>query len=188
MATKTFTTGEVLTASATNEFLANSGLVYISSTTYSGSSAVSINNCFSSAYTNYRIIGSHIPSSSLVNFNMRLRASTTDQSGANYQATNARLYNTNAQDSSSSGATTMYFSNGGIASFPYAFAMDIYDPFGNTPTLVQHDAVNFEAAVAGVRWWAMGGYKANYSADGFTVYPTSGTWTGTITVYGYRKA
>jgi hypothetical protein len=119
---------------------------------------------------------------------MRLRASGTNQTGGSYQTTNARLYTTNLQNSSASGADTMYFSNGGIASFPYAFAMDIYDPFGNTSTLVQHDAVNFEAAAAGVRWWAMGGYKANYSADGFTVYPGSGNLTGTITVYGYRKA
>jgi hypothetical protein len=30
-----------------------------------------------------------------------------------------------------------------------------------------------------------GGVEATYTADGFTVYPASGTITGTISVYGY---
>ena len=57
MAVKTFTTGEVLTASDTNTYLANSGLVYVTSTTVgSGVSSVTVSNCFTSTYDNYRII------------------------------------------------------------------------------------------------------------------------------------
>ena len=62
MAIKTFTTGEVLTAADTNTYLANSGLVYITSVSLAGATAaspVAITSCFSSTYTNYRIVVSN---------------------------------------------------------------------------------------------------------------------------------
>ena len=188
MAIKTFTTGEVLTAADTNTYLANSGLVYVGTVNYTNAATVNVDSVFTSTYTHYRVVGMHIPSGSLGNFYMKLRSGGADQSGANYQYTAARLYNTNLQDASGSGATFMYFSNGGVISNSYAFTMDIFDPKGNTQTLVTNDASNFESAVAAVRWWGSGGYKANYSADGFVIYPAAGTWTGSLAVYGYRKA
>ena len=56
MAIKTFTTGEVLTASDTNTYLNNGGLVYISTTTATSGSSVTVSNCFSSTYDAYKII------------------------------------------------------------------------------------------------------------------------------------
>jgi hypothetical protein len=60
MAIKTFTTGEVLTASDTNTYLANSGLVYIANATATSGTTLSIANAFSSTYENYRIVLSDI--------------------------------------------------------------------------------------------------------------------------------
>jgi hypothetical protein len=189
MAIKTFTTGEVLTASATNEFLANSGLVYVGTVNYTNAATVNVDSVFTSTYTHYRVVGMQTPTNGLADFYMKLRSGGADQSGANYQYTNARLYSNNALDTYGSGATFMRFSNGGIASFPYCWTMDFFDPKGSTPTMITNDASNFESSTAAVRWWSTGGYKANYSADGFVIYPTGGTtWTGSLTVYGYRKA
>jgi hypothetical protein len=57
MAIKTFTTGEVLTAADTNTYLANSGLVYVASTTVgTGVSSVTVSSAFNSTYDNYKII------------------------------------------------------------------------------------------------------------------------------------
>ena len=57
MAIKTFTTGEVLTASDTNTYLANAGLVYVTSATIGTAvSSVTVSNCFSSTYDAYRIV------------------------------------------------------------------------------------------------------------------------------------
>jgi hypothetical protein len=51
MAIKTFVTGTVLTAADTNEYLANSGLVYITSTSAVPLQAtVTISGCFSATY------------------------------------------------------------------------------------------------------------------------------------------
>ena len=186
MAVKTFTTGEVLTAADTNTYLANGGLVYIGTVSYSAAAAVNANSVFTSTYRNYRIVGSHTPSSGIASFRMRLRASSTDQTGANYQFTSARLYTNNAQDASNAAQDYTQLANGGIANDLFCFAIDVFSPQINSSTVWTADCSNFESASAGVRWWAMGGYKANYQADGFTLYPTSGTWTGQLQVYGYR--
>ena len=55
MAIKTFTTGEVLTASDTNTYLANAGLVYIAATTASAQTTIAIDNCFTTTYAHYFI-------------------------------------------------------------------------------------------------------------------------------------
>jgi hypothetical protein len=57
MAIKTFTTGEVLTASDTNTYLANAGLVYVKSQTIgTGVSSVIVSDCFTTDYDNYKIV------------------------------------------------------------------------------------------------------------------------------------
>jgi hypothetical protein len=57
MAIKTFTTGEVLTASDTNTYLANSGLVVVKQQAIVGTvSSVAVTSAFSSTYENYKIL------------------------------------------------------------------------------------------------------------------------------------
>jgi hypothetical protein len=78
MAIKTFTTGEVLTASDTNTYLANSGLVYITSATLS---ATALDGIFTSDYDNYRIVISNIDqsgSAGLLQFNFRNTSNATE--------------------------------------------------------------------------------------------------------------
>ena len=55
MAIKTFTTGEVLTASDTNTYLANAGLVYVSAGTFSNAGSFDVTG-FVSTYGTYRLI------------------------------------------------------------------------------------------------------------------------------------
>ena len=65
MAIKTFTTGELLTASDTNTYLANSGLVYVKSQTIGGVgvTSVDITNAFSATYDNYLVTVTDVDSS-----------------------------------------------------------------------------------------------------------------------------
>lgn len=65
MAIKTFTTGEVLTASDTNTYLANSGLVYVKSQTIgSGVASVTVTDAFNSTYDAYKIVATNVSASS----------------------------------------------------------------------------------------------------------------------------
>lgn len=56
MAIKTFTTGEVLTASDTNTYLANSGLVYVAQSTPTANATINIDSVFTSTYRNYYVV------------------------------------------------------------------------------------------------------------------------------------
>jgi hypothetical protein len=82
MAIKTFTTGEVLTASDTNTYLANAGLVYITSTAVSGST-VTVSNCFDSTYDWYKVVLFVTGTVTGSDINIRMRT-TSDDSGAVY--------------------------------------------------------------------------------------------------------
>ena len=177
-----FSPGEVLTAAAMDSI----GLWLIDAESFTSSSAVNVNNVFSSDYRNYRIVGSYTPTGNLAGFNLRLRAGGADQFGANYQHTTARLYTNILIDAVGSGQTTAVCSNGGAQNELASFTIDIFQPNINGRTVWIFDAVNFEATSAAVRWWSGGGYKADYVATGFTIYPTSGNWTGNLRVYGYR--
>lgn len=187
MAIKTFGAGAVLTASDTNTYLANSGLVYVTSVTFSAQSSVSINNCFNSTYTNYRIMLNLNGSSAGAYASFRLRASGSDRSSTDYfmagyySSWNGGLnaYNAGGQTSMSSVGSW----GGNIAS---GCSIDIFSPAVST------DRTNWSVRVvdagAGVVYSRDTVFAVTEAQDGFTVYPSAGTMTGTITVYGYRKA
>ncbi len=80
MAIKTFAVGEVLTASDTNTYLANSGLVYVAQTTFAAAATVQFTNVFNSTYSHYRSI-LQVTGSTGTNFYIRLLVGTTPQTG-----------------------------------------------------------------------------------------------------------
>lgn len=101
MAIKTFTTGEVLTASDTNTYLNNGGLVWIKSQSITSGSNTEITSVFSSTYTNYRIVLSNIKLGATANVTMRMGTTST---GIYYYAGNRIPYTgTPAQEFSTSG-------------------------------------------------------------------------------------
>ena len=177
MAIKTFTTGEVLTASDTNTYLANSGLVFVSSTTIGTAvSSVTVSNCFSSTYTNYKIVAFGGIGSSLQAMSMTLTGSATSY----YQILTYWAYAGGAASSAgvSNQAQWAYIGESGDSN---TIDIDVLGP--NTAKYTQF-AGNYIGSVAGT----IAGYHAQTTAyTGFTI-ATGGTMTGgTITVYGYRK-
>jgi len=177
MAIKTFTTGEVLTASDTNTYLANSGLVFIKQQTIgNGVSSVPVNDVFSSTYDNYKVT-IHGGTSSIPNaMSLQLGASTTGY----YMALAYVTYATNA-------FLTLSVNNG--ASFSYSAEaattlignLDIMNPFATRATNI---AGFYPGTVAGT---IAGYHSVAASYTGFTLACASSLTGGTITVYGYRK-
>lgn len=186
MAVKTFTTGEVLTASDTNTYLNNGGLVYITSTTVgSGVSSVTVSNCFSSTYDRYliRFTDTRFSAGAVVMWMTLAGITTASQySSMIYQvATSATVQSGNAATN-----TAFYLGYGG--DYNASFLVDNFNPsgsYGKTGTTRFASFDNTES---------LGGHGAIWSTSsvtvtGFTVYPASGTLSGgTITVAGYRKA
>ena len=83
MAIKTFTSGEVLTAADTNTYLANSGLVYITSGTLT-STATNFVDCFTSQYRDYFVTLSGVGTSAANAIWYKMLSGTTPASGNYY--------------------------------------------------------------------------------------------------------
>lgn len=181
MAVKTFTSGETLTAGDTNTYLANSGLVYVSSTTIgSAVSTVTVSSAFSTTYDNYKIIINGGVGSSAQFLRLQLGAAAS----LYYAGFSAVDYATNLNTNS--------VVNGGI-NFPNAGIMDTVNINMNvevqSPFLTKTTYVSGSIATSGRAGAFAGVLNESVSYTGFTVSPTAGTMTGgTITVYGYRKA
>ena len=180
MAVKQFTS-EILTSSDTNTYLANSGLVYVSSTTVgSAVSSVTVSSAFSATYDSYKIIYAGGVMSGSNAITMTIGGVTTSYYGAvifcNYNASAAQGLGTN------NGANIPY-AGGGDTSFAVV-DIDVLNPFNTVSTLVQGPYQNNTAM------GSMSYRLANTTSyTSFAFATSAGTMTGgTITVYGYRKA
>lgn len=87
MAIKTFTTGEVLTASDTMTFLANAGLVYVSSGSFTAATSFEITG-FSSTYQFYRVElqGYRVDAAGIANLNAQLMNGATLRNTAYFES------------------------------------------------------------------------------------------------------
>ena len=187
MAIKTFTAGSVLTASDTNTYLANSGLVYVTQVTVgSGVSSVNITSCFNSTYDNYRISFANMTASAGGGvLQMKLMVGTTPQTNGWYGnvfyiANGAGGTFTNSTQSNFAYAEVMCLTN----NYKNAGTVELQQP--NLPTQSRHQYNSVDDY-----YFRFGNSQLSNTTqyDGVQFVPSSGTMTGgTITVYGYRKA
>ena len=185
-ATAIATLGQAIDTTANTTF--RGGLTLISSTTIgSAVSSVSVNDCFSATYTNYRIIFKPNAFSTSDVVCMRYRVSGADNSSGSY-----RYGGTNF------GGTWDYYSDaayGNTFNVVHRYArpdgihlvMDIINPFATnyTTQMSQSNQVNYNPPGINVTG---GSFLATTSFTGFTMFPQGGTMTGgTIKVYGYKE-
>ena len=184
MAVKTFTDNTTLPASDINTFLANSGLVYVSSTTIGTAVAsVTVSGAFSATYDNYKIVISGGVCSTSTSLSLKLGASATGYYGAlNYVTYSVGTISVAAVNNA--------------ANWPYAgsattsninASIDLLTPFlAKTTGLVSFYTEN---ATAGSTGSFNGFHNVATSYTDFTIGTGVGNLTGgTITIYGYRKA
>ena len=185
MAVKTFTTGEVLTASDTNTYLANAGLVYVTSTTVgSAVSSVTISNCFSSTYDAYSVVWIGGTASTLGD--MRLQLGTT-ATGYAYNLIYTIYGNTTVQAVTSANDTSWKYI-GGVGTDAVSVQFDIYNPNRTYKTFVSGSYVGVTTANGAGQFIGFLNNSTSYTdLKLFVDSPTTLTG-GTITVYGYRKA
>jgi hypothetical protein len=180
------TNGQVLTANSaasTGLAWASTGLTLVNTTTITnGVSSVSLNNVFSSTYKNYRVVINWLEGSvNTATVSLRLRASGTDNTGAfAYQPRGWKI----------TGGTLAGFGTAGssiplnvISGADPITIMDVTLPFVTRQTNFIIDSFEGNNNDA----WGFGATHTQAVAyDGFTVFPSSGTFTGgTIYVYGY---
>lgn len=159
----------------------NSGLVYITSGTL-GSSGLSIDNCFTNTYDNYRIVMSNIKTATPGAVVLNLRKNGADSGVSYYYGGLYRLFATGGGDTTSNGinfwlSVSADNTSGSSASF------DLYNPKVSGYTHYTCLSANLDAGL-----FVTGVHKVSDSYDGisFIPYGVAGS-SGTITVYGYRK-
>jgi hypothetical protein len=209
-AQSTYTTGDLLYASASNTLAkraigstgniltvaggiptwaapaaSSSGLTLVSATTFSSVNAHSVNSCFTSTYRYYRILCDFteaVTANRTLNF--RLRASGSDTT-TNYTDVMGVMYNTNF-DVATGGSTEVLLGDIGAGTVLGHLEMTIFNPNGAAPTGYSH-------TLSGIKNTSLEGQigsgvqTASTAFDGFTLYLSSENMTGTIKVYGYSN-
>ena len=175
------------TSIATTGGSATSSISATGAVSFASASAISLNGVFSSTYDNYKLMFYCNQASATSNIQFRFRTAS-DDSGTNYYAasdgvnwSNSGVSN-NAVTQSSFTVTRAVISDPGYTSFNY----DCIRPYVAT----------YSTLLGGQSMGIVGGPAHNHGAfwsvtatqfTGFTVYMSSGTFGGSIQVYGYRK-
>jgi hypothetical protein len=157
-------------------------LTLITSESFSAVSSVSVNGCFTSTYQNYRILISATSSADNQNA-FRLRASGSDNSTANSYTFQDFVADGNFVGGGRTTGTSANFAR---------FGGDINYAVLEFTQVAEAKATGFislsQAGVSGgLIYQYVGRHNQTVAYDGFTIFPPSGTITGTLRVYGYRN-
>ena len=180
------TAGQILTSAYVNNNI-NSGLVYIDSKTWTSTAAAQqIDNCFTSTYANYRLVLTAIGSAAT---SVNILAQVVD--GSSPVTTNSYFRSimsggTAAPAAAFSGSQSAWIA-GLIGDTAASFVWDLQNPQAatkttGTSTFMTSSTNDFLAGTCGQMILLTTQY------EGISVVPASGTWAGTLTVFGYRQA
>jgi hypothetical protein len=185
------TNGQVLTADSAEATglkwatpaTATSGLTLITTSSPSAASTVSINSCFSSTYQSYQI-HYNLSSTAVSSLNIRLRASGTDATTNYIVQTFTVRGGTTAPSRDATGGK---FIVGAVRTSGRSYGIcNISNPFEAAETSTVSQAQDPETSAA-LDFRACAHTTAT-SYDGFTFYTDSGTFTGSIRVYGVQNS
>jgi len=155
------------------------GTISGTSVTFTTVGSVGVNGCFTSDFDNYLITIDISARSSVVDVNMKLRASGSDNSSSAYSGVKFYASGTSTTVTTPATGTGGWAIDAGGQSRAFA-TIEIRSPALSTPTIGWSDFVGGSAYV--------GKYNLSHSVssafDGFSLTPTSGTISGVIRVYG----
>jgi hypothetical protein len=161
----------------------NAGLVHILTRSVSGISTESFNDVFSSQYDDYLVIINGSASTNAAG-TIRLRASGTDNSSNEY----LRQFLSVADTSISSGrSTATSYSLGTQTVDKETHLITLSSPFKSLGTILLVDRALGTTTNFSIQKTA-GFHNVATSYDGFSFTIASGTWTGQVSIYGYRKS
>jgi hypothetical protein len=186
--------GQILTADSTaatgikwaTPSAAASGLTLTGQSTFSAQTGVIFNNCFSSSYQNYLIVGRITGTATGIGWRLRVGGTNATASDYTYQSfTSEGTSNTSARGT---GQPVFYgpsVTNGEITTFTYS----VFSPFETTQTGVEMSSQSRTSTANNQFNINVGAHTLSNSYDGFNFYDTgAGTITGSIRVYGYQNS
>jgi len=188
--------GQVLTISAAGTSTWSTptptGLVLLNTQSFSAVSNQAFpNSTFSATYTNYRIILTTTALSTNLELRLRLRASGTDATGANYGGGGFYNYTSGATVGGLNFTSATYFTLGGSGTILNAaapsrnfFVIDIGRPFAASETMINahmgiQDTAGWRSTIQSLL------HDGGTSYDSVNFITSTGTMTGAMSVYGY---
>jgi hypothetical protein len=162
--------------------------VKITTASFSAVSSVSIDNCFSASYTHYLVVRNFAGSANDIDVGIRLRVSGSDASGANYRRQYIIADGTGLGPGRQTGETGFLGSLGyTVTSAVNMSLLRVSNPFEMVRTTAWSDnGPTLTGNIALARTVYAHDLATSYT--GFTVLPSAGTITGSITVYGLRAS
>ena len=159
----------------------------LNTTPFTEQSSVSFNDVFSTTYDNYVILFQGTGTTTNASIRLRMRVSGADNTSSNYSyALNYADASPSSGVISSSGTTSAYLCE--IYTRPSLANVTISNTFLTDYTIYIVDSFSlFSTATSNNATSGGGGLTVTTSYTGFTIFPTSGTMTGAISVYGYNK-
>lgn len=167
----------------------NAGLVFLNTTTWaSGAITQSFDTKFTSAYSNYKVILTVLASGDDISLTARMRASTVAQS-LHYKTAGQNQYPGPTTPVASGSNSATAFDMGVVSATDTIISFDIFRPQEAKITVLDGFTDNIQSAFGNtVQWFkVMGHLNTTAAYDGMQFTLTSGTFTGTATIYGYRK-
>jgi hypothetical protein len=159
--------------------LEKQGLTLINTTSFSGVASQDITSCFSATYESYKII-IKATNSTTAFLAVRLLSGSTPATAGNYAYYGSSISSSAAEVLAGSTTATSWDRSGSLTE--QYINIELTAPFLAEVTrghFVQLDSVNYRDF--GIRHTLANSY------DGFQFFPSSGTTTGTVSVYGFNK-
>lgn len=161
------------------------GLVHLTTETFSSSSSITIDNVFSNAYDNYKMIISVVGTANN-QIQFYLRTSGVNNTSANYQSDRfamvaGSLSGYDWGNNSTTGAIGQH--SNGVLSITNC---DIYSPYAVSETILFASGTqNTNTDLRRYDWTSS--FNSTTQFDGMQLYPVSGTLTGKVIIYGYKN-
>lgn len=158
------------------------GMVLVAAQSFSAVSSVLVNNCFTATYENYRVLFRCSRSTS--NFvQYRLRVSGTD-STTGYDRRYVVMAGTNSFSTAALTVQNSGYIQGNASSDPTWSDMEFSSPAIATPTFVSQRVSSYVNDVSLELLY----HNVSTAYDGITIFPSAGTITGSVRIYGYRNS
>jgi hypothetical protein len=161
------------------------GMVLLNTTSFSGVASVSLPaSTFTSTYRNYRIIIEATGASASGSYSIRMRASGSDNSTANYQSQLLEGFASTTTSSRSTGATSWVLLT--VPTEKTLYILDIIAPQVADSTIALVNA-SFRAASTGlgVENYALS-FTASTQFDSLSLISSVANISGSLTTYGYN--
>jgi hypothetical protein len=162
---------------------ASSGLVLISTTSFSAVASQSVNDVFSATYNNY-VIFIDATFASAGNINLRYRVSGSDDSTSNYNYQNFESSSTSNASERQTGQNTSVLTY--RTGDRFTGRIDFFNPFATSKTTYTNSFSMIQTN-SPFLMNASGVFGLTTSFTGFTLIASTSTITGSMSVYGLAK-